>query len=212
MGKMLSEEERRHLLEKLNSKMVATRYMALKFISSSIYLDQVDFIKVDMINPEFTKNLLKIVELICEKDRDEMVKREARVCLENLKKKLNPALMKDMPVCTSCGEFVMVSYRHCTQCGVDIKSQEWISAYKLCEKCKNPVDNEWNVCSYCGNQLNKKVEVEKTCQFCNKNINSSWLMCPYCGSQVKIIDLNRSAVPDTRLTDNDLVWSSPLTK
>jgi RNA polymerase subunit RPABC4/transcription elongation factor Spt4 len=104
-----------------------------------------------------------------------------------LKKKLNPALMKDMPVCTSCSESVMVSYLFCTKCGVDLKSQKWVSDYKMCEKCKNPVEPEWNVCSYCGNQLIKKVEVEKTCQFCKKNINSSWLMCPYCGSQVKFI-------------------------
>lgn len=187
MGKIISEEERRHLLEKLNSKMVATRYMALKFISSSINLDQVDFIKVDMINPEFTRNLVDIVELINEKDRDEMVKHEASVCLTNLKKKLNPALMKDMPVCTSCGESVVISSRFCTKCGVDLKNQKWVSAYKLCEKCKNPVDPEWNVCSCCGNQLIKKVEVEKSCQFCNKIINSSWLMCPYCGSKVKFI-------------------------
>ncbi len=199
MGKLLSEEERRHLLEKLNSKMVATRFMALKFITSSINLDQVDFIKMDVITPEFTKKLVKIVELICEKDRDEMVKREAIVCLENLKKKLNPSLMKDMPVCTSCGESVVISSRFCTKCGVDLKSQKWVSVYKLCEKCKNPVDPEWNVCSYCGNQLIKKVEVEKTCQFCKKNINSSWLMCPFCGSMVKNIDLNRSAVSHTRL-------------
>jgi len=139
MGKIISEEERHNLLEKLNSKMVASRYMALKFISSSISLDQVDFIKMDLINPEFTRNLVKKVELICEKDRDEMVKREASVCLGNLKKKLNPALMKDMPACTYCGESVMLSYRFCTKCGVDIKNQEWVSAYKLCEKCKNRI-------------------------------------------------------------------------
>jgi len=168
MGKMLSDEERRHLLEKLTSKMVATRFMALKFISSSIKLNQVDFIKMDLIMPEFTKNLVTIVELICEKDRDAMVKLEASVCLENLKKKLTPAFMKDMPVCTSCGESMVVSYCFCTKCGVDLKSQKWVSAYKLCEKCKNPVDLEWNVCSNCGNQLIKKVEVEKSANSARK--------------------------------------------
>ena len=187
MGKILSEEERSHLLEKLNSKMVATRYMSLKFITSSINLDQVDFIKMEMINPDFTRNLVKMVELICEKDRDEMVKREASVCLENLKSKLNPALMKDMPVCTSCGESVEISSRFCTKCGVNLKKQEWVSDFQSCDKCKNPVYPDWNVCSCCGNQLLKKVKVEKTCQICNKNINSSWLICPYCGSKVKFI-------------------------
>ncbi len=100
MGKILSEEERRHMLEKLESKIVATRFMTLKYITSSINQDKVDFAKMDMELPEFSKSLVRIIEQLAEKDTEEMVKREAAVCLENLKKKLNPALMQDVPMCT----------------------------------------------------------------------------------------------------------------
>lgn len=187
MGKILSEEERRHMLEKLESKIVATRFMTLKYITSSINQDKVDFSKMDMELPEFSKSLVRIIEMLAEKDTEEMVKREAAVCLENLKRKLNPALMQDVPMCTSCKERVVVSYRFCTKCGVELKGQKWVTTYKHCEKCQNTIDPKWNNCSYCGNQLIKKVEVPKTCGFCKKPIDPNWLMCPFCGSKLKLV-------------------------
>ncbi|KCZ71141.1 replication restart DNA helicase PriA [Candidatus Methanoperedens nitroreducens] len=187
MGKMLSEEERRHMLEKLESKIVATRFMTLKYISSSINTDKVDFAKMDIEIPEFTKSLVRIIEFLVEKDPEEMVKREAGVCLENLKKKLNPTLMHDVPVCTSCGERLVVSYRFCTKCGVDLKGQKWVATYKLCEKCQNYIDPKWNNCSHCGNVLIKKVDVPKACSFCKKKIEPGWMLCPYCGSRLKLV-------------------------
>ena len=187
MGKILSEEERHHLLEKLNSKMVATRFMALKSITFSINQNQIDFSKMDIEIPEFTRNLVKIIELLAKNDPQEMVKREAGVCIEIFKKKINPVTMQDLPKCTSCGESAMIISHFCTNCGVDLKGQKWVLTYKLCEKCKNPVDPRWKNCSICGNQLIQKVETVKICQFCKKNVDTSWLMCPYCGSKLKII-------------------------
>ena len=162
MGKILSEEERRHMLEKLESKIVATRFMTLKYITSSINQDKVDFAKMDMELPEFSKSLVRIIEQLADKDTEEMVKREASVCIENLKKKLNPALMQDVPMCTSCGERVVVSCRFCTKCGIELKGQKWASTYKICEKCQNSYDPKWNNCSYCGNQLIKKSKLQKS--------------------------------------------------
>lgn len=187
MGKILSEEERRHMLEKLESKIVATRFMTLKYISSSISQSKVDFAKMDMELPEFTKNLVRTIEFLAEKDQEEMVKREAKVCLENLKNKLNPTLMHDVPACTSCGERLIVSYKFCTKCGVLLNGQKWLETYKPCEKCQNPVDPKWNNCSNCGFQLIKKVEGPKQCHFCKKQIEPSWLVCPFCGSKLKLI-------------------------
>ncbi len=190
MAKILSEEERRHMLEKLESKIVATRFMTLKYITSSINQDKVDFAKMDLEIPEFTKSLVRIIEVLGEKDTEEMVRREAAVCLENLKKKLNPTLMNDVPICTSCKERVVVSYKFCTKCGIELKGQKWVSTYKVCEKCQNVVDPKWNNCSACGNLLIKKVEVAKICQFCKKNIDPSWLVCPFCGSKLKLVGGN----------------------
>jgi RNA polymerase subunit RPABC4/transcription elongation factor Spt4 len=150
----------------------------------------VDYAKMDMEMPDFTKSLVRIIENLGQKDTEEMVKREAGVCLENLKKKLNPTLMHDVPMCTSCGERVVVSYRFCTKCGAEMKGQKWIATYKLCEKCQNPFDPKWNNCSFCGNQLIQKVEVAKICPFCKKGIEPGWLMCPFCGSKLKLIGGN----------------------
>jgi len=43
------------MLEKLGKKIVATRFMTLKYITSSISQDKVDFAKMDMEMPDFTK-------------------------------------------------------------------------------------------------------------------------------------------------------------
>jgi len=186
MGKILSEEERRHMLEKLESKIVATRFMTLKYITSSINTDKVDFAKMDIEIPEFSKSLVRIIEFLAEKDPEEMVKREAGVCIENLKKKLNPTLRQDVPVCTSCGERLVVSYKFCTKCGVGLKEQKWVATYKPCEKCQSLIDPKWNSCSNCGNLLIKKVEGPKVCPFCKKAIDPNWMMCPFCGSKLKL--------------------------
>ncbi|MBE0521747.1 MAG: zinc ribbon domain-containing protein [Candidatus Methanoperedenaceae archaeon] len=187
MGKVLSEEERRHLLEKLDSKIVATRFMTLKYISSTINLEKVDFARMDLEIPEFTKSLIRIIEHLAMKDKEEMVKNEASICLENLKKKIDPTLMRDVPICVSCGERLVVSYRFCTRCGANTSGQKWLGTYKTCEKCQSPIDSKWNNCSNCGNQLIQKTEGPKVCQFCKNKIDPKWIMCPFCGSKLKLI-------------------------
>lgn len=187
MGKILSEEERRHLLDKLESKIVATRFMTLKYISSTINLAKVDFARMDLEIPEFTKSLMRIIEFLAEKDKEEMVKNEAVICLTNLKKKIDPTLMRDVPICASCGERLVVSYKFCTKCGSDLKGQKWLSTYKSCVKCQSPIDTKWHNCSTCGNQLIQKTEVPKNCSFCKNKIDPKWIMCPFCGSKLKLV-------------------------
>jgi RNA polymerase subunit RPABC4/transcription elongation factor Spt4 len=184
MGKILSEEERRHMLERLGSKMNATRFMALKFISASINQNEIDYAKMGIEMPEFTKSLLRIIEQLSEKDTDKLIKSAAGVCLTALKLKIDSSPRQDVHMCTTCGEKMVLSNRFCTKCGLELRSQKWASAFKLCEKCQNAIDPRWIICSYCGNQLIKKVEVAKVCQFCKKNIEPSWSMCPFCGSKL----------------------------
>jgi len=54
--------EKQAHLEKLRKKIVATRFMTLKYITSSISQDKVDFAKMDMEMPDFTKSLVRIIE------------------------------------------------------------------------------------------------------------------------------------------------------
>ncbi len=186
MGKTLSQEEQRQMLEKLESTLVATRFMTLKYVSYTILQDKVDYAKMDVELPEFTKSLVRIVEHISKNDTVEMVKREGVLCLENLKKKISPVALHEAPICTSCGERVVVSYKFCTRCGAELKGQKWVSAYKQCEKCQSPVDQTWFNCGNCGNVLIKKAEISRTCPLCKKDTDPNWILCPFCGSKLNL--------------------------
>ncbi len=187
MGKTLSQEEQKQTLKKLESDLVATRFMTLKYISYTLLQNKVDYLKLDMEEPEFTKSLVRIVENIAKKDNVEMVKREASLCLENLKKILNPAVTLDVPMCASCGERIVVSFKFCTKCGAELKGQKWASTQKHCENCQIPVDPVWFNCPNCGNALIKKVEVIKNCPLCKKDMDPNWMVCPFCGSRLKLV-------------------------
>ncbi len=44
-----------------------------------------------------------------------------------------------------------------------------------CTGCHSPVEPEYKVCPYCGEELNR------SCADCGKPILSGWKVCPYCG-------------------------------
>ncbi len=187
MGKILSQEEQKQTLQKLESDLVATRFMTLKYVSFTILQDKIDYSRMDKEEPEFIKSLLRILEHIVNNDKVEMVKKEAGTCLENLKKKVNPSLTLDTPMCSSCGEKVIISFKFCTKCGAEMKGEKWVSSQTLCEKCHVPVDPSWFNCSNCGNKLIKKVEVIRNCPMCKKDVDPSWMLCPFCGSKLKLV-------------------------
>ena len=187
MGKTLSSEEQKQTLEKLGSDMVATRFMTLKYVSFTVLQDKLDYAKMDLEMPDFSKALVRTIDNIAKNDKVEMVKREAVICLEALKKKLTPAMMVDVPICTSCGEKVLASFKFCTKCGAGLAGQKWALKSKKCGRCQSPVDPLWNNCSNCGNILIEKVEVIKKCPICKKDTDPAWAMCPFCGSKLKIL-------------------------
>jgi predicted Zn-ribbon and HTH transcriptional regulator len=187
MGKTLSQEEQKQTLQKLESDLVATRFMTLKYVSYTLIQDKVDYAKMDMEWPEFTKSLIRIIDFIAQNDKIEMVKREAILCLENLKKKVNPAILLDSPICSSCGERVVLSFKFCTKCGAEMKGQKWVFSFKQCEICQSPVDPAWFNCSNCGNTLIKKVDTPKNCPMCKKAMDPGWMLCPFCGSKIKLV-------------------------
>jgi hypothetical protein len=187
MGKTLSQEEQKQTLQKLESDLVATRFMTLKYISFTLQQDKVDYAKMDKEEPEFIKGLIRIFEFIGKNDKVEMVKREADLCLENLKKKIKPTMATNEPICSTCGERVVISFKFCTKCGTEMKGQKWASSYKLCEKCHSPVEPSWLNCSICGNKLIEKVEIIKNCPMCKKDVDPNWMLCPFCGSKIKLV-------------------------
>ncbi|WBW98424.1 zinc ribbon domain-containing protein [Oceanirhabdus sp. W0125-5] len=48
-----------------------------------------------------------------------------------------------------------------------------------CISCGNKVNEEYNICPYCGNSLNCK------CTECGTKISPNWIICPKCGSETK---------------------------
>ena len=46
-----------------------------------------------------------------------------------------------------------------------------------CGSCRSPVESDYKVCPYCGEELNR------TCTGCGKPTRSGWKVCPYCGRQ-----------------------------
>jgi len=53
MPKVLSNEERKHMLTKLESAMVATRFMTLKHINTSVIRNSIDFVTIEVQDPKF---------------------------------------------------------------------------------------------------------------------------------------------------------------
>ena len=50
---------------------------------------------------------------------------------------------------------------------------------KTCPKCGNAVQAGWNMCPFCGNELELK------CPNCDHGVEGGWNMCPFCGGKLK---------------------------
>jgi DNA-directed RNA polymerase subunit RPC12/RpoP len=49
-----------------------------------------------------------------------------------------------------------------------------------CAQCGKPVEEDWQVCPYCGEGLAAK------CPECGKATEPDWVACPYCGTRLKV--------------------------
>jgi RNA polymerase subunit RPABC4/transcription elongation factor Spt4 len=46
---------------------------------------------------------------------------------------------------------------------------------KVCGSCRSPVEPDFKMCPYCGEEL------DRSCAGCGKKQQSGWQVCPYCG-------------------------------
>lgn len=188
MARVLKDEEKKLLLNKLKSAVVATRFSALKFITTSIVRESIDFSAMEFSDPKFTKSLLEYVKLLAETDSQSLIRKEGAICLENLSLKLRSGGGKKTPDCEGCGERLSVAYKHCPKCGVKTKGQHWLSEAGTCEECGSFINKRWKFCVSCGvaiSQEEAKPRIVK-CPFCAKDVQSDWSLCPYCGSRIKL--------------------------
>jgi RNA polymerase subunit RPABC4/transcription elongation factor Spt4 len=48
-----------------------------------------------------------------------------------------------------------------------------------CGACRSPLEPEFKVCPYCGEQQNR------SCTGCSRELRAGWKVCPYCGTAVE---------------------------
>nr|MDO8075414.1 zinc ribbon domain-containing protein [Candidatus Freyarchaeota archaeon] len=54
---------------------------------------------------------------------------------------------------------------------------------KLCENCRQPIQEGWKICPNCGTPIQTKKK-ESTCPSCGKQVEAAWKVCPYCGAKL----------------------------
>lgn len=54
------------------------------------------------------------------------------------------------------------------------------SAGMVCAACRSPLEPEFKVCPYCGE------EQHRTCAGCGKVLRAGWKVCPYCGKSAEV--------------------------
>lgn len=170
-----SNEEKKHMLTKLESAMAATRFMTLKHINTSVIRNSIDFVTIEVQDPKFIEKLVKQVQSLSKDDKQDLIRKEAEQCVKNLGKKLHPDLAGGAPVCEECKERLVITYKHCPKCGADVTKQQWIEKYDKCPKCNGKIEEKWTHCTACGELLKKEEEKEEKVK-----------VCPYCASKLKL--------------------------
>lgn len=177
------------MLTKLESDVVATRFMTLKFINTSVARNNIDFTAIEVQDPKFIEALINRIQWLSKNDKQDLIRKEAELCVKNLGQKLHPELMGGAPVCEKCKERLVIVYKHCPKCGVDITKQKWLQGHKQCPKCHAYIEEKWKHCTTCGALLKeeKKETQIKVCPFCGKDVQPEWAVCPYCASKLKLV-------------------------
>lgn len=182
MGRVLTEEEKRLIISKLKSSVVATRFSVLRFINTELAKNSIDFKAVKSSDPVFFNSLIEYISLLSERDESHVIRKEAEICLENLKHRLKIGVGLR---CEKCRAEINPAYAYCPNCGAGIKKQEWTKRIAKCEKCGNPVLSEWKFCALCGERIKEKEKRKLSCMQCGHEVEKEWVLCPYCGAKLK---------------------------
>lgn len=179
---VLTAEEKRRILNGLKSSIIATRFMMARHLAQLAEKNQSEIDRLEIEDPQLIEELLKILSYLEAKDYDFTVRREAKICLEILKKNLSSKYKYQNLRCIKCNARLSYGWAYCPECGEIMKN--WLENSLLCPNCKLPCDNDWLYCVKCGTQIREEITKLK-CPHCEKNVESAWLLCPYCGAQLK---------------------------
>jgi RNA polymerase subunit RPABC4/transcription elongation factor Spt4 len=54
--------------------------------------------------------------------------------------------------------------------------QESLDAENNCLNCGKPLEENWQMCPYCGKEIVRDI----VCSNCGKKLEKDWIVCPFC--------------------------------
>jgi RNA polymerase subunit RPABC4/transcription elongation factor Spt4 len=99
------------------------------------------------------------------------------------------ALKKDAQFCPNCGRTVQAAQKEPARgearpenlvSGEDGKTaeaaRESLDAKNNCLNCGKPIEENWQLCPYCGKEIVRDI----VCSNCGKKLEKDWIVCPFC--------------------------------
>jgi len=182
----ISEEEKMSILTGLKSRVPATKLVTLKRVADIADLRPESLQYMEMVDKRSLQEIIRSIEKIYEMEQDEIIKREALITLQKVKKALGSKFTIDIPRCNKCNEVIDVGWNYCTNCGSEIDSMT-LENFKRCRNCNKYILESWTYCAHCGMQLKEKKERTPVCPQCRRRVDPSWMVCPYCGHRLRKI-------------------------
>ena len=180
----INEEEKMSIITGLKSRVPATKLIALKKVADIADLRPESLQYLDIIDKKSMNEIIQSIESIYNMEQDEVIRREALISLEKVKKALGTKFNIELPLCNSCNHVIDLGWKYCTNCGSKIEDMEFENVER-CNNCKNYVSESWIYCAHCNNPLKDKIETRPVCPKCRRSVDPTWMVCPYCGHRLK---------------------------
>ncbi|HIP17358.1 MAG TPA: zinc ribbon domain-containing protein [Methanothermococcus okinawensis] len=180
----INEEEKMSIIAGLRSRVPATKLVTLKKIADIADLRPESLQYLEMTDKRSMNEIIQSIEKICNMEQDEVIKREALISLEKVKKALGTKFNMELPLCNNCNQAIDLGWKYCTNCGSKIADMVFENVER-CDNCKNYISESWIYCAHCSNLLKEEIETHPTCPKCKRSVDPSWMVCPYCGHRLK---------------------------
>ncbi|WP_423792527.1 double zinc ribbon domain-containing protein [Methanocaldococcus indicus] len=181
----LSEEEKMSIIAGLRSSVPGTRLITLRKLQEICENRPEAILYMDAYDKNTLNEIITLLNHIIEYDPDEVIRREAMITLEKLKKALGAKFTTYVPICNNCKNPVDLGWEYCANCGAEIDKMVFEEEVRRCKNCNKYIFDTWLYCTHCGVKLKEEVEEELRCPNCKRPIQPDWLVCPYCGHRLK---------------------------
>ncbi len=182
----LTDEEKMSIISGLRSTVPATRLVTIRKLQEICEIRPEAILFLDAYDKTTLNEIISLLKHIIEYDPDEIIRREAVIALEKLKKALGTKFTTYVPLCNNCKKPIDLGWEYCTNCGAEIDKMTFEEDVKRCKKCNKYIFDTWVYCAHCGTKLKDiVVEEELRCPNCKRPIQPEWMVCPYCGYRLK---------------------------